>query len=62
MLKKVPGEEGHKPTNAIDLRLYLIVLEVAGQGRVMILDNNRHHLEDHLQTVEVLPWLTGTLS
>lgn len=43
---KVPREEGHQPAYAVNLRLYFVVVEVAGQSRVVVLDNHGDHFED----------------
>jgi len=42
----VPGEERHEPPNAVYLGLDVVVFEVAGKGRVVVLDGDGYHFED----------------
>ena len=42
----IPGEECHKPANAVDLGFYLIVFEIASQGWVVILNHDGNHFEN----------------
>ena len=42
----IPGEESHQPADAVDLRFNFVVVEVAGQSRVVVLDDDSDHFED----------------
>lgn len=55
-------EHRHQPPHTVDLRLHVVVFEVAGQRGVVITDYYGHHAEYNLETIEVLLWGGATLS